>query len=426
MHSRDDVLSAHYTLLRSSEAVKTIIDELCDRDPRFQVIQESLADFRIKDNKESLLNNFLELISHQETVDPGPEVWEKIWGDHQWASQTLNDIVFAAIYEILDAFDIDISVDQVPSCPDFDDYVKLLENLHAVSRNRPMISVSPPRYNQRSDKSQTPHTYQYTNSLTYGKIVRVLHILPGSGRERIECHLEERDLYHGIDEALSYVWGTGHDSKCIWIDDQPFQITRNLHEILLSLRLQSTPRTLWIDAICINQSDLDEKSHQVRLMGKIYSNAKMVSIWLSGHTPELNHAPDPYQLLAPLPSNFGGVGVNQFDIVSIIEWTEELLLKDSFEREHYVALVLVAHWLNIVMSFQWWERVWTIQEAVLPDNHPNMTFGGYNFSFGHIIHAMNTMRRLSSKQPEDPLACINEQKGTLTPGMLFNLITSES
>jgi hypothetical protein len=37
--------------------------------------------------------------------------------------------------------------------------------------------------------------------------------------------------------------------------------------------------TLWADAICINQEDLQERKQQLGLMGSIFSNAKYVIAW---------------------------------------------------------------------------------------------------------------------------------------------------
>ena len=39
-------------------------------------------------------------------------------------------------------------------------------------------------------------------------------------------------------------------------------------------------RIIWIDAICINQEDNDEKGQQVQSMAKIYAKASRVIVWL--------------------------------------------------------------------------------------------------------------------------------------------------
>jgi hypothetical protein len=416
MYTTDDICHLHQEILLSSKIILDIIKELCSRDSRFQFLKESMSEFLNGDEGSKLLQSLFGLIKHEQKFDKGPETLEslqKIWQTHYSAHLTLRDITCSAIYEIMDAFDIDITVDKVPSPTVFDDYVELLKNLHSLSMHRPILSTSPSQRNGQSDTSQESYSYSYTDSLarlsghSQSKKIRVLHLLPGYGRSRIECRLEVQDLHHGIDEALSYVWGKREDQKCIWVDNKPFRITCNLYEILVALRRSSTTRTLWIDAICINQSDLDEKSHQVHLMGEIYSNAKIVVVWLSGRTPDLKPTHDPYDILAPLPPDFEKEGINQYDIVSILKWVHQLP-RDSPIEDHLVALALVTHWLNIIMSFEWWERVWTIQEAVLSQNHPIFVLGEYQFSFGDIISAMNVMRRVIS---------FNVKLADIPPGM---------
>jgi hypothetical protein len=80
--------------------------------------------------------------------------------------------------------------------------------------------------------------------------------------------------------ALSYTWGDPNDPLPIVIDGIVVKVTRNLHSALTNLREDLVARPLWVDAICIDQSDDDEKSKQVQLMGKIYQEALHVMVWL--------------------------------------------------------------------------------------------------------------------------------------------------
>lgn len=94
-------------------------------------------------------------------------------------------------------------------------------------------------------------------------------------------------------KALSYTWGTPYGAKelsrlglssqtrqtysviCDW---RVLPVTENLYDTLVELRSREETVFLWIDAICINQKDEDEKSLQVHLMATIYSKAKMVIV----------------------------------------------------------------------------------------------------------------------------------------------------
>lgn len=67
------------------------------------------------------------------------------------------------------------------------------------------------------------------------------------------------------------------------LDFESMQVTTNLEPALRYLRLQKQPRTLWIDAICIDQANEDEKRLQIQRMDFIYANASSVVVWLGGY-----------------------------------------------------------------------------------------------------------------------------------------------
>lgn len=111
--------------------------------------------------------------------------------------------------------------------------------------------------------------------------IRLLRIEPGQGLEQIRCHLIhtslcQRPLYH----ALSYTWGSSGDPESILCDNIKMNVTKNLHSSLIQFRHNNETRIMWIDAVCINQNNKDEKTEQIRLMKEIYSLAERVWIWL--------------------------------------------------------------------------------------------------------------------------------------------------
>lgn len=115
---------------------------------------------------------------------------------------------------------------------------------------------------------------------------RLLRLLPNEDETApIECQLFDYSLqgsskWTHLYEALSYVWG-GSDRPCsISIDKHDLPVTANLHAALSQLRDRSIERIIWVDAICINQADLQERGHQVQSMAEIYSKAIRVIVWL--------------------------------------------------------------------------------------------------------------------------------------------------
>lgn len=115
--------------------------------------------------------------------------------------------------------------------------------------------------------------------------IRVLTILPSFGREsaRLEAMLEPTDLHikpRPQYRALSYVWGDPKDVSTILCNGEEISITRSLSLALHQLRRDRQHYVIWIDQLCINQNDLDERAQQVTMMGDIYSWAEEVIVWL--------------------------------------------------------------------------------------------------------------------------------------------------
>ena len=124
-------------------------------------------------------------------------------------------------------------------------------------------------------------TFRY-KPLPNERSIRVLDLAPGLWHESISyslrtVHLDDENLHY---EAVSYVWGDATDRRTILCNGLSVSITRNLFEALQRFRVTDATRTLWADAICINQRDNYEKTAQVRLMGVIYGRAGQVLIWL--------------------------------------------------------------------------------------------------------------------------------------------------
>jgi hypothetical protein len=90
--------------------------------------------------------------------------------------------------------------------------------------------------------------------------------------------------------ALSYVWGGVEESFEIVLRAGSSQfclsIGRNLHDFLKHYRSPINSQRLWIDAVCINQSDHSESGAQVQLMERIYKEADIVCVWLGCETNE--------------------------------------------------------------------------------------------------------------------------------------------
>jgi hypothetical protein len=109
--------------------------------------------------------------------------------------------------------------------------------------------------------------------------IRLLDLLPGEGP--VLCNLRTVKLSN-LDEyeALSYCWGKPTPRRIIRIDGHKVAIGPNLYTALQYLRLKDRCRTLWVDAVCINQQDTLEKNNQVSIMNEIYKRSTKTVVWL--------------------------------------------------------------------------------------------------------------------------------------------------
>ena len=113
--------------------------------------------------------------------------------------------------------------------------------------------------------------------------IRILTLEPGKAKAAIYCSLTEIPL-HSADnptyEALSYMWGPPEPTETITLNGHQHVVRQNLFTALKALRDKKRPRIMWIDALCINQSDVRERSSQVAIMSTVYSKAVRVIAWL--------------------------------------------------------------------------------------------------------------------------------------------------
>lgn len=180
--------------------------------------------------------------------------------------------------------------------------------------------------------------------LTDAASCRVLHILPGNKSDPIQCSLSVIDLsgLHCSYVALSYVWGNREPPLEIRCNGNSFPVTRNLRDGLERIRDRYQTRTVWVDALCINQSDETERGNQVKLMKRIYSNATQVLIWL-GHDGS-NHASCVFSALRNIAEAASRHAANQIigNMVGMpVQW-------DS---------------VKVFYQLEYFQRIWVIQEV---------------------------------------------------------------
>ena len=119
------------------------------------------------------------------------------------------------------------------------------------------------------------HLYQGLKEPTH---IRIMTLKPSLDPESpLHFSFRQASLVEvvGKYEAVSYTWGEPNFTHSLYCEDGArLLITENLHAAIKRLRFPDLERTLWVDAICINQQDVDERSAQVAIMGDIFQKAR--------------------------------------------------------------------------------------------------------------------------------------------------------
>ncbi|KAH7317962.1 heterokaryon incompatibility protein-domain-containing protein, partial [Rhexocercosporidium sp. MPI-PUGE-AT-0058] len=159
-------------------------------------------------------------------------------------------------------------------------------------------------------------------------------------------------------EALSYVWGDPNATVAVRLHDVERHVTVNLALALRYLRLPEETRAVWADAMCINQEDDIEKTHQVRQMRNIYLGVERVAVWL-------------------------GEDVNG-DAREILDlYGDGSELGTVYRRWYFGDKAAFWDTRNAVFYRPWWTRTWTLQE-VIHDGPVQAYIGSHQIDFDEL------------------------------------------
>lgn len=203
-----------------------------------------------------------------------------------------------------------------------------------------------------------PSNQQDIASMRYRKLrkdrdeIRLLTIIDDAS-EPITCQLEHVSLAASPSyKALSYCWGDASDTQPVVINGRTMAVTVNLESALRQFRGEGHG-WLWIDAVCINQSDLGEKGEQVLKMGGIFSKATEVVTWLG---PE----EDDSELAMEFMRTFGEHAAEVLSKEPMLDWARPISREEcrAHDEDSWSAL-------EALFRRRYWTRLWTVQEMVL-------------------------------------------------------------
>ncbi|KAE8377552.1 heterokaryon incompatibility protein-domain-containing protein [Aspergillus bertholletiae] len=206
------------------------------------------------------------------------------------------------------------------------------------------------------------------------KGIRLVVIQAGSSSDEIRCDIQEVTLTDSLPpyNALSHLWGSDREHELIRLKGEGFYVRKNLAETLRQLRRADQDVVFWIDALCINQCDKDEKGVQIPLMGDVYRNAEKVVAFLGLHDES---SPLLFEALEELE--------RQPDI-------GHLLGHLGFDK---LPSIMTA--MNAFLAREYWSRAWVVQELIFGRRDRRIQCSSNEVSFS----ALETLRSAIINRP---------------------------
>jgi Heterokaryon incompatibility protein (HET) len=212
-----------------------------------------------------------------------------------------------------------------------------------------------------------PYVYTDLESTAYSRLIRVkrkndttgsLSLIEAWSFEIIHVKRSEAPEY----EAVSYVWGCQEKNESLVLgDSRVCLLTSSLFSALPHFAFASTTGYLWIDQICINQSDLKERGHQVEVMRSIYRDAQRVLAWVG--TMDQEHSASLLELIHVTESALSEPLSDKLEYHSaeVAARVSPFLSAKPGQDSHLLAL------LNL-LNREWFYRAWIFQEVTICPN----------------------------------------------------------
>ncbi|MCJ1390769.1 hypothetical protein MMC18_003630 [Xylographa bjoerkii] len=242
---------------------------------------------------------------------------------------------------------------------------------------------------------------------------RLLKLMPASTYEGelLECDLVQSHPSEGPSyDVLSYGWGVYLVTQGIRVAGRVFWITSHLESALRSSLEEDRPRYLWVDAICVNQTDIEERHSQMGLMKTILSRARCLLIWLGMSASGTKRS---FMCLEKLAASAKAYGIQTWS-----NSNDPIML--SSERQMFDKLPGVVNvWeLERIYDSSWFNRLWTILDVAFA--HKAKIFSGRNqIDFDDFVKATAIIKKFIRSQD-----CIGSPLKDLNIGQASSLITT--
>ncbi|KAH7351369.1 heterokaryon incompatibility protein-domain-containing protein [Rhexocercosporidium sp. MPI-PUGE-AT-0058] len=185
-------------------------------------------------------------------------------------------------------------------------------------------------------------------------------------------------------EAISYCWESETRDRKIVLNGSVIEVPRNLEAMLQRLRTWPDTKSgikFWVDALCIDQGNVLEKNHQVKLMQTIYTRAFSLIVWLGVSSDDSDQAIDFIAGITHHTLNQTPHGEEEYGDRFLI------LGRGQAPRSGEPAYDLPWKSLLSFLSRNYWQRLWIIQELALNHNMTLFLCGKRSLSRSMILRA---------------------------------------
>ncbi|KAJ4363395.1 hypothetical protein N0V83_009688 [Neocucurbitaria cava] len=250
--------------------------------------------------------------------------------------------------------------------------------------------AAPSTSHKKSRKPREYKTYNYDELPRGTGVIRLLKLFSSENSDAgVLCELftpgeDEQNQYPY--EALSWCWGVAEKTEYIRIQRNlktyAKYVSSNLVAALKALRHPDRSRYLWVDMVCIDQENLNEKNHQVEMMDIIYGNAERVCIWLGAANDSSRTA---FRFIKNEVSQ-----LQSFDT----------LCNSTDSSKKWVALL-------DLMQRPWFSRRWVVQElalaqkAVIYCGHDRISWKKFAIAVELLVEVETATHRLSEVMKKD-------------------------
>lgn len=210
-----------------------------------------------------------------------------------------------------------------------------------------------------------------------GSFMRLLQVQGGTNKDVISLRITQYAIHRRPPYvAISYTWGNAGETRKILVNGRPFRVRINLWNLLQHLRQRGESRFLWIDALSIDQQNLEERNYHVQLMCSIYDRSERAIVWLGLPSDDRRQA-RAMEFVA--------------EMAAFCKTHSTLAYQETYLRSEKC----VQRWTNLLELCRgaYWTRTWIIQEF-LQATYVEVVCGTARLDWKDFEHVVRTIREL--------------------------------